>query len=54
MNPFLKATAQATEEAIINALVSADTMTGINNNTVYNLPHDELKKILKKYNRIYE
>ena len=54
MNPFLKATAQATEEAIINALVSAETMTGINNNTVYKLPHDELKKILKKYNRIYE
>ena len=54
MNPFLKATAQATEEAIINALVSANTMIGINNNTVYKLPHDELKNILKKYNRINE
>ena len=54
MNPFLKATVQATEEAIINALVSANTMIGINNNTVYKLPHDELKNILKKYNRINE
>ena len=54
MNPFLKATTQATEEAIINALVSANTMIGINNNTVYKLPHDELKNILKKYNRINE
>ena len=54
MNPFLKATAQATEESIINALVSANTMTGINNNTVYKLPHEELKNILKKYNRLNE
>ena len=52
MNPFLSATAQATEEAIVNALISAETMTGINNNTVYNLPHDRLKNILKKYNRL--
>ena len=54
MNPFLKATAQATEESIINALVSANTMSGINNNTVYKLPHEELKNILKKYNRLNE
>ena len=52
MNPLLNATAQATEEAIINALVSAETMTGINNNTVYKLPHDELINTLKKYNRL--
>tara|TARA_Y100001970_G_scaffold270470_1_gene364395 strand:+ start:4830 stop:5999 length:1170 start_codon:yes stop_codon:yes gene_type:complete len=52
MNPFLSATTQATEEAIVNALISAETMTGINNNTVYNLPHDRLKNILKKYNRL--
>ena len=54
MNPFLNATGQATEEAIINALISAETMTGINNNTVYKLPHDRLKDILKKYNRLNE
>ena len=54
MNPFLNATGQATEEAIINALISAETMRGINNNTVYKLPHDRLKDILKKYNRLNE
>jgi D-aminopeptidase len=48
------ATAQATEEAILNALVAAETMTGINGNTVYALPHDRLKQILKKYNRLIE
>jgi L-aminopeptidase/D-esterase-like protein len=52
MNPFLKATADATEEAIINALVSAETMTGINENTVYKLPHEDLIEVLKKYNRV--
>jgi L-aminopeptidase/D-esterase-like protein len=48
------ATAQATEEAILNALVAAETMTGINGNTVYALPHDRLKEVLKKYNRLIE
>ena len=46
------ATVQATEEAIINALVMADTMTGINGNTVHALPHDRLRNILRKYNRL--
>lgn len=52
MTPLFKAAADATEEAIINALVSAKTMTGINNNTVYSLPHSELKEVLEKYNRL--
>ncbi len=51
MNPLFYATAQATEEAILNALVAAKTMTGFNGNTVYELPHDRLKELLKKYNR---
>lgn len=46
------ATVQATEEAIINAMTCNHTMTGINDNTVYNLPHDRLKAVLKKYNRL--
>ena len=54
MNPFFIATVQATEEAILNALISAETMIGINDNVVYKLPHDRLKKILKKYNRLNE
>ena len=52
MTPLFEATVQATEEAIINALVAAETMRGINGNTVYALPHDRLKEVLKKYNRL--
>jgi len=48
------ATVQATEEAIVNALVAAETMTGINSNTVYALPHDRLRDALRKYNRLVE
>ena len=51
MSPIFLATAQATEEAIVNALVAADTMVGINGNTVYELPHDRLIDLMKKYNR---
>jgi D-aminopeptidase len=52
LNPLFNATAQAVEEAIVNALVAAETMTGINGNTVYALPHDRLREALKKYNRL--
>jgi L-aminopeptidase/D-esterase-like protein len=45
-------TVQATEEAIINAMVAADTMTGINGHTVMALPHKELQDVLRKYNRL--
>ena len=51
ISPLFEATAFAVEEAIINALIAAETMTGINGNTVYALPHDRLKDIMKKYNR---
>jgi D-aminopeptidase len=46
------ATVQATEEAIINAMVAAETMTGIENHRVRALPHDQLRAVLKKYNRL--
>ncbi|MCC7401427.1 MAG: P1 family peptidase [Chitinophagaceae bacterium] len=52
INPLFEATMQAVEEAIINAMVAADTMEGINGNKVYALPRDLVIKILKKYNRI--
>ena len=52
MGALFTATIQATEEAIINALVAGTTMKGINDNTVYGLPHETVIKILKKYNRI--
>jgi len=52
INPIFLATVQATEEAVINALVAAETMTGKKGHTVYALPHDQLREVLKKYNRL--
>jgi D-aminopeptidase len=49
MNPLFAATIEATEEAIINALVAAKTMTGINGNTVYGLPHGRVLDILRRH-----
>lgn len=46
--------AQATEEAIVNAMAAAETMTGYKGNTIYPLPHDGLKAVLKKYNRLQD
>lgn len=52
LDPLFEATVQATEEAIVNALIAARTMTGINGNTAYGIPHDRLKEILRKYGRL--
>ncbi len=52
INPVFLATVQATEEAVVNALVAAETMTGMNGHTVIALPHDQLREALKKYNRL--
>jgi D-aminopeptidase len=52
MNSVFAATVEATEESIINAMVAATTMTGIENHRVSALPHDQLRAILKKYNRL--
>ncbi|ALM06403.1 aminopeptidase [Sediminicola sp. YIK13] len=52
ISPFFEATVQSVEEAIVNALVAAETMEGINGNKSYALPHNLLIDILKKYNRI--
>jgi D-aminopeptidase len=52
MSQLFEATSQATEEAILNALLAAKDMTGKNNTKVYALPQDRLIEILKKYNRI--
>ncbi len=54
INQLFWATSSATEEAIINALVAAETMKGYNGNTAFALPHDRLKEVLKKYNRLPE
>lgn len=52
LNPVYKATVEATEEAIINALVAAEDMDGINGNKVWAIPHERLKDVMKKYNRL--
>ena len=52
IDPLFDATVQSVEEAIINAMVAAETMEGINGNRVYGIPHKKVNSILKKYNRI--
>jgi L-aminopeptidase/D-esterase-like protein len=54
MNPLFKATVDATEEAIMNAMIAAETMTGRDNHKVIALPHDRLREALKKYNRLQQ
>jgi L-aminopeptidase/D-esterase-like protein len=54
VNAVFEATVQATEEAIVNALVAAHTATGADGYTMYGIPHDELRAILKRYNRLEE
>jgi L-aminopeptidase/D-esterase-like protein len=52
IDPVFQGAVEATEEAIVNALVAARTMTGINGQRIFALPHDELTTILKTYNRL--
>jgi L-aminopeptidase/D-esterase-like protein len=51
ISALFSATVDATDEAIVNALVAAETMTGINGTRIEALPHDRLREVLKKYNR---
>ena len=52
INPVFEATIDATSEAILNAMLAAETMTGANGRRVYALPHDRLLAALRKYGRI--
>lgn len=52
IDPIFGATVQATEEAIVNAMIAAQTMTGIENHRVVALDHEKLRAVLKKYNRL--
>jgi L-aminopeptidase/D-esterase-like protein len=54
LNPIFLATVQATEEAVVNAMVAAETMKGINDYEVIALPHDRLRELLKEYNRLVQ
>jgi D-aminopeptidase len=52
MDPLFLATIQATEESVVNALIAAETMTGLDGHKVYALPHERLREVLRKYNRL--
>jgi D-aminopeptidase len=52
LDPLFAATVQATEEAIVNAMVAATDMTGIDGHRVHALPHDQLRAVLAKYHRL--
>jgi D-aminopeptidase len=49
LNPLFDGVIEATEEAILNALCAAETMTGYKGRTAYRLPHDELQRVMAKY-----
>jgi D-aminopeptidase len=52
MDPLFTATVQSVEEAVVNALVAARTMTGNHGHTVHALPHDRLRAVLARYGRL--
>ena len=52
LDPVFAAVVQTTEESIVNAMIAADSMTGIDNHHVTALDHEKLRAILKKYNRL--
>ena len=54
MNPLFLATVQSVEEAVVNAMIAAKSMKGINDFEVDAIPHAELQQVLKKYNRLIE
>ena len=54
LDPIFAATVQSTEEAVINAMVAAQDMTGIDNHHVSALPHEKLRQVLRKYQRLLE
>jgi L-aminopeptidase/D-esterase-like protein len=52
LDAVFQAVVQSVEEAVDNALVAAETMTGVDNHTVIAIPHDRLREVLKKYNQL--
>jgi D-aminopeptidase len=54
IEPVFAATVQATEEAVVNAMIAAESMTGADNHRVRAIPHDQLRAVLKKYNRLIQ
>jgi L-aminopeptidase/D-esterase-like protein len=54
LDPLFDAVVEATEEAILNALLAAETMTGRDGHTAVALPHDRLREVMRKYHRLAE
>ena len=52
INPLFQATIDATEEAVVNAMLAAQTMTGADGIRLFGLPGDRVVAALKKYNRM--
>ncbi len=52
LESLFEATVEATEEAIANALVAAETMTGRDGITAHRLPHDRLVEVMRQYGRL--
>lgn len=52
IDPLLLGTVRATEEAIVNAMAAAETMTGYEGHTILALPHDRLRQAMQKYGRL--
>ncbi len=52
LDPVFRATVEATEEAIVNAMIAAHDMVGVNDHKVIALPHEQLRAVLKKYGRL--
>jgi L-aminopeptidase/D-esterase-like protein len=52
LDPVFGATVTAVEEAIVNAMMAANSMTGRDGHRVVAIPHDRLSKVLKKYSRL--
>jgi L-aminopeptidase/D-esterase-like protein len=51
LDPIFEGVVQATEEAIVNAMVDNHEMKGVNGHHVMALPHEKVRQLLKKYNR---
>jgi L-aminopeptidase/D-esterase-like protein len=54
LNPLFLATVQAVEESVVNALIAAKTMKGINDFEVDALSHAAVQQVLRRYNRLVE
>ena len=52
LDPVFKATVESTEEAVVNAMVAAHDMIGVDDHKVIALPHEALREVLAKYNRL--